>query len=267
MRTSSGRPRVAPVNARSARTAARWVGDILITLGVVIGLLLVYQLWWTNGQAARAASAGRETLVASWSAGAGVVAPSTARSPSAGGDARPSPRPPDSDQAVPQPVAVPRVGRPFALMYIPRLRDMVWGLPVVEGVGLDELAKGIGHYPGTAMPGEVGNFATAGHRATHGEPLRDIDRMRKGDRVIVETQNGWYVYELDDDRIVMPTETWVIDPVPGEPDVAPTEALITLTTCNPRWASYERWVWWGHLVEQRARVEGPPAEIAASKAG
>jgi sortase A len=255
------------VRSRGARTAARWIGDILITLGVVVGLLLVYQLWWTNGQAARAADSGREELVASWSGDTGATLPSSAPSSSAGELPSATPSPSASVPADPQPVAVPRVGKPFALMYIPRLRDSVWGIPVVEGVGLDELAKGVGHYPGTAMPGEIGNFATAAHRATHGEPFRDIDRIKKGDRVIVETRNGWYVYELDTDQIVKPTDTWVIDPVPGEPDAEPTEALITLTTCNPRWASYERWVWWGYLVEQRSRADGPPAELADVKGG
>jgi sortase A len=255
------------VNARRGRTAARWIGDILITLGVVVGLLLVYQLWWTNGQAARAAESGREELAAAWNTNAGVVQRSATASPSIGGDASAPPSPSASAETDPQPVAVPRVGKPFALMYIPRLRDKVWGLPVVEGVGLDELAMGVGHYPGTAMPGEIGNFATAAHRATHGEPFRDIDRIKKGDRVIVETRNGWYVYELDTDQIVKPTDTWVIDPVPGEPDAEPTEALITLTTCNPRWASYERWIWWGYLVEQRTRADGPPAELADVKGG
>jgi len=64
----------------------------------------------------------------------------------------------DADEAV----AAPKVGRPFALMYIPRLRDSVWDMPVVEGVGLDELAKGIGQDPGTAMPGQIGGGAVVG---------------------------------------------------------------------------------------------------------
>lgn len=240
--------------------AARWVGDILLTLGVVVGLLLVYQLWWTNVQAAQAAESAREELTAAWVAPAVVATPSPSPSALPSPSSTPSPSASPDAQA-PEPVAVPAVGKPFALMYIPRLRGSVWGIPVVEGVGLDELAKGVGHYPGTAMPGEIGNFATAAHRATHGEPFKDIDRIKAGDTVIVETKNGWYVYELDEDQIVAPKDVWVIDPVPGEPEATPTEALITLTTCNPRWASTERWIWWGHLVEQRARADGPPAEL------
>lgn len=243
------------MTARGARTTARWVGDILITLGVVVALLLVYQLWWTNVQAAGAAESTRADLAASW-------APAVVASPQPSASAAPESATASAEAAVPQPVTAPAVGKPFALMYIPRLRDSVWGSPVVEGVGLDELAKGVGHYPGTAMPGQIGNFATAAHRATHGELFKDFDRLKKGDRVIVETKYGWYVYELDVDKIIAPTDTWVIEPVPGQPDTEPSEALITLTTCNPRWASTERWAWWGYLVEERTRDQGPPAELA-----
>ena len=236
------------------------MADILLTLGVIVALLLAYQLWWTNGQSARAAEAGRSELIAEWSSTpstAPSVAPTPAPSPSS------APAIVADSSATPVPTISVKTGKPFALMYIPRLKDSVWGIPVLEGVSLDELAKGIGHYPGTAMPGEIGNFATAGHRATHGEPFKDFDRLKKGDRVIVETKFGWYVYELDTDRIVAPSDTWVIDPVPGQPDATPTEPIITLTTCNPRWASTERWAWWGYLVETRTRDQGPPPEIAA----
>jgi len=106
------------------------------------------------------------------------------------------------------------------------------------------------------MPGEIGNFATAGHRATHGEPLRDIDQIQKGDLVIVETESDWFTYELDTTKIVTPSDVWVIDPVPGKPDAQPTEALITLTTCNPRWASTTRWIWWGTLTETLPKSSG-----------
>jgi sortase A len=81
----------------------------------------------------------------------------------------------------------------------------------------------------------------------------------------VETRTTWFVYELREDRIVRPDETWAIDPVPGKPDAKPTERLITLTTCNPRWASTERWVWWGELLEVRAKDAGTsPVEIDGS---
>jgi sortase A len=246
-----------------SRTAARWAGDILLTLAAVVILLAVYQLWWTNVEASRAADSARTELVASWgtegTAGSDAGTPTPSPSPSPGATSGSGSS--GSTSAVPAAVTAPPLGEPFALMYIPRLRDSVWATPVLEGVGLDELAAGIGHYPGTAMPGQIGNFAVAGHRATHGEPLKDIDRIRAGDRVIVETKTGWYVYELVQQSIVTPKDTWVIEPVPGQPGATPTQALITVTTCNPRWASTERWIWWGTLVEQRTRADGPPADI------
>jgi sortase A len=212
-------------------------GEILITVGVILLLFVGHQLWWTNVSAARAAEQVATQVQQTW-------ATATPRKSSSG----PRPATPAAEQ--------PAVGEPFGLMYIPRLKDKVWGLPLVQGVGPDQLSQGIGHYVGTAMPGEIGNFATAGHRATHGEPLRDIDQIQKGDLVIVETQSDWYTYELDSTKIVNPSDVWVIDPVPGEPQATPTEALLTLTTCNPRWASTTRWIWWGHLTETLPKSSG-----------
>ncbi len=150
----------------------------------------------------------------------------------------------------------PEVGTPFGLVYIPRLRDKVWGLPLVQGVGPDELAQGIGHYVGTAMPGEIGNFATAGHRATHGEPLRDIDQLEKGDQVIVETSTDWFTYELDESKIVSPSDVWVIDPVPGKPDATPSGSADHVDELQSALGVHERYIWWGQLVDTTAKVVG-----------
>ena len=228
---------------QASRPSRAWaavgvVGELLITVGVLLLLLVVYQLWWTNVEAARATDQAATALQEQWS------------------------RPPTVTPEGEPEYEEPEFGDAFALMYIPRLKDKVWGMPVVRGVGEAELARGIGHYTETAMPGEVGNFAVAAHRATNGEPFRDIDRLTVGDEVYVETRTAWYVYRLERDQIVVPTDVWVIDPVPGQPGVEPTERLITLTTCNPRWASYERWIWWGELEETIDKEDGePPAAI------
>ena len=123
--------------ARSWR-AVGVLGEILITFGVLLLLFVAYQLWWTNVTATRAADSAASQLRDSWA----QPAPGDGRSP--------------DDQ-----YQEPDLGQAFALMYIPRLSDKVWGTPVVEGVQAADLAQGIGHYPGTAMPGEVGNFAVA----------------------------------------------------------------------------------------------------------
>ena len=83
----------------------------------------------------------------------------------------------------------------------------------------------------------------------------------QGDVVVVESRTTWYTYEVDDGYIVPPTQVEVVAPVPNQPDAEPTEALITLTTCNPRWASYERLIFHGRLVEERPKSDGPPAAL------
>lgn len=224
------------------------LGEVLITLGVLLLLFVAYQLLWTNVTAQRAADQATAQLQESW---ARPPAPSDGS-----GD-------PEDDDA---PEARPELGDAFALMFIPRLSDKVWGTPVLESVALYDLARGIGHYPQSQLPGEEGNFAVAAHRATNGEPFRDIDRLKDGDSVFVETREAWYEYTLRRDQIVSPTDTWVIDAVPGDPGATPTERLITLTTCNPRWGSTTRWIWWGDLTARYDKADGEiPAQVEAGR--
>lgn len=144
----------------------------------------------------------------------------------------------------------PTAGKPFVLLRIPRF-GADWVKPVVEGVDADDLARGIGHYPQTQLPGQPGNFAIAGHRVTHGSPFRKLLELDKGDQVLVETQDAVYTYELDGsprDLTVKASETWVLDPVPGKRQ-APARSIITLTTCQDLFHSPDRSVAFGHLVK------------------
>jgi sortase A len=230
-------------------TAVGVFGEVLITLGVVILLFVAYQLMWTNVTAQRAADQVASDLQDSWSRPSGPTGEATT---------------PEADKDTPQ--ARPEIGDAFALMYIPRLSDKVWGTPVLESVELPDLARGIGHYPDSQLPGEKGNFAVAAHRATNGEPFRDIDRLQVGDQVYVETQDAWYEYTLRRDQIVTPQDTWVIDPVPGDPGATPTDRLLTLTTCNPRWGSTTRWIWWGDLTASYDKgADEIPAAVEAGR--
>lgn len=147
----------------------------------------------------------------------------------------------------------PAAGRPVAELTIPRLSDS-W--VVVQGVSLDDLALGPGHYPGTALPGQVGNFAVAGHRATHDQPFAFLDQVRVGDRLIVTTATRVYVYRVFHSMLVQPTQVNVLDPVPGEPGVVPTQRRITLTTCNPRWGHTTRLIVYGVLASTTVRPAG-----------
>jgi sortase A len=228
---------------RSLRAAvAKGVGEILVTLGLVILLFCVYQLFYTNLESNRAQAKIKNSLERGW---------------------QPAEQAPDA-KPVRENFAGVGTGQAFALMHIPRL-GLSWEKPILEGVSLDELSQGLGHYPKSAMPGKIGNFAVAGHRATHGEPFRDLNKLRQGDVVIVETENNWYRYVIDSNQIVDPTDVEVVLPVPNHPGVKPTEKLITLTTCNPRWASTERLIYWGHLDSVMSKAAGTPAELRSQR--
>jgi sortase A len=218
-----------------ARGAVHGLGELLITAGLVVLLFCVYQLLWTNVQADRAQQRVGSTLREQWREQPRVEAPA---------------RLTRSD-----------FGKGLAFLHVPRL-GRKYVVPVVEGVTLPDLSRGIGHYPSTALPGAVGNFAVAGHRATNGEPLAALDRMKAGDAVVVETRDTWFTYVVDRTRIVAPTAVWVLDPVPGKPKATPTEPLITLTTCDPRWGSTHRLIVFGHLTGEQDAAQGTPAVLA-----
>jgi sortase A len=122
---------------------------------------------------------------------------------------------------------------------------------------------GIGHYPGTAMPGGVGNAAFAAHRTTWGAPFGPIADLRLGDSIYIETPEGWYLYKFRSLEYVLPTGVGVIEPVPQLPGVAPTERYITLTSCNPLYSAAERIVAYGVYETWYPRDQGAPEEIAA----
>ena len=140
-------------------------------------------------------------------------------------------------------------GDAIALLRIPAFGDD-YEIPILNGTDLTILSKGVGHYSSTAAPGQIGNFAIAGHRVTHGQPFAKMLTLKKGDEVIVETREAIYTYVIDDSPrrlTVKDGETWVLDPVPGEPDAKPTEALITLTTCQDLFRSADRSIGFGRL--------------------
>lgn len=155
-----------------------------------------------------------------------------------------------------QPRHVPK-GSASALVRIPAFGKK-YVVPVLEGTTDSVLARGFGHFGGTADPGDVGNYALAAHRVTHGQPLRRMPELRPGDRVIVETVAATYTYRLDTDpnALIVPfTGVWVLDPVPRNPTkggVQPSrgagQRLITLTTCSELFHTDNRMIAFGHLV-------------------
>jgi sortase A len=247
--TSRGRHRRA---GDIGRTVVRGIGQTLVTLGLVVLLFVVYEVWVTDLLTAQRQGELSDELQGGWD------------DPTVG-----------DPGGTPAPIDV-ALGEPFAVLHIPRLGED-WSRVVVEGTGGEQLAQGPGHYVGTAMPGEQGNVALAGHRVGRGSPFLDLDRMRPGDPIVVETADWWFVYrvlgdvatgDLDADpsgipgmQIVRPSEVDVIAPTPdGAADAAATGSYLTLTTCHPKYSARQRLI--VHAV-----LEGGPVSRAQSPDG
>lgn len=236
--THPSAPPEPPLRRNRGRSILGVFGELLITVGALILLFVAWQLWWTDVVARRSFDDTRAELAQQWQADAGVT----------------------GDRSLPAERAEPGIA--FALMYVPALGDAAWRVPILQGTSVDLLQRGLGHHAGSALPGEVGNVAIAGHRTTYGAPFGDIDRLQRGDQVIIETQNGWYVYELDRSEVIDANEGWVLDPVPGRPpDTTPSDELITIYACHPKFSAAQRFVWFGHLVDKYPRSVGTPAAI------
>lgn len=208
------------------------VGELLITAGVVLGAYVVYELWVSNFAAKQTWSSSTNELQSEFDLQYKKYL-----------EANPNMAPEKVDLT-----EEPKPGKSFALLYVPKLWGNSNAVPILEGTTDRELARGLGHYPETALPATEGNFAIAGHRATHGEPFAQFPLLAKGDEVTVETLAGKYTYTLVGDIKVLPEDVWVIDPRPAISVVEslPADAkLITLTTCDPRWSSEKRWIWFG----------------------
>lgn len=225
------------------------VGELAITAAVVMILFLGWQLWLNDlvvgGQQDKAAT----QLAKSW---VGTEAPS-------------HPHPSVLNYGDPVVPAVQKNATNFAVMYVPRFgADYV--RTIAEGVGTtDVLDKGIiGHYPGTQMPGGIGNFAVAAHRTTHGAPFHQIATLRVGDKIYIQTADGYYTYDFRGLEYVRPTGIGVVDPVPQEPGASPTDRIMTMTSCNPMFSSSERIVGYAVFDSWQPTSAGPPAEIAAT---
>ncbi|MBT2479413.1 class E sortase [Streptomyces sp. ISL-94] len=258
---------------RAGLAGVLWAcAEVITTVGVVVALLVVHQVWWTNRQAAAAAREQVQALESEWGGsspsssveGVPSADPSDASGVPAGegrGGGSPSSSSSSSSSSAPslpsapaaRPPAAAAQERAYAVLRIPRLGLVV---PVAQGVDKRSvLDKGYaGQYPGTARPGERGNFALAGHRNTHGEPFRYINRLREGDRLIVDVKGRRYTYVVG--KVLDETterDTGVIAPVPRsvvKPDHGYSEpgAYITLTTCTPEYTSKYRLVVWGTLA-------------------
>lgn len=227
----------------SVRLVARTFSELCITVGALIILFVVYFLFWTGVKAADAAEGEIGTLRSQWASQPVASAPAP------------------SSTAAPTPAPAPyRDGKPFATMHIPRLGSG-WEWPVLENTEVTTLQKGLGHYSGTARPGDTGNFAVAGHRRTYGDPFKDFPKLRRGDAVVVNDGTTWFTYRIVKTPYrTVPTDTAVVDPVPRGSGFEGAGRYLTLTTCEPEWGSSHRLIVWAHLDATRPVSDGrPPA--------
>jgi sortase A len=231
------------------------MAQICITLGLVLLLFSVYEVWFTGLMNGRTQDRLKNALEKEWE-GAGDDPVVAAQRPA---------RPGAKVRSIP-------LGDGFALIYIPAFgTDYVY--TIVEGTDPAELDRGPGHYPDSALPGQVGNFAIAGHRVGKGSPFLNLDKLRTGAPIVVRTKSYWYTYRVLGDKrtddpkipgplgipgmqIVAPTDVGVIGPVPGQAGAEPTRRLLTLTTCHPKFSARQRLV-------VHAQLEGSPRPTSA----
>lgn len=129
-------------------------------------------------------------------------------------------------------IADPPPGTPVGLMSIPRIG--MSGDAIVEGTDEHDLQQGPGHYQGTPLPGQAGNVAIAGHRTTYAHPFYNLNELGIGDLIYIQTNQGFFGYQVVNASVVAPTDTQVLGTT--------TVPQLTLTTCNPRYSASTRLV-------------------------
>ena len=136
-----------------------------------------------------------------------------------------------------------RTGDPIGRIDIPRIGKRT---VVVQGTDTAPLRKGPGHFPKTSFPGEGGTVGVAGHRTTYGAPFRAVDKLKRGDDVVMDMPYGRFTYEVERTQIVAPTATHVVRRVSGR-------ERIVLTACHPLYSAAKRIVVFGRLVRAEGR--------------
>ena len=254
--------------------AMRWLGWTLLVSGVVVLLYVVYLLWFTGLETRRAQNELADSFpgmavavadeadptrpartilpshgAASEDADDDGAASGEADDGAASGEADDGAASGEADHEAAGDGGEESVdpGEAYAALWFERdgeriVREDV--LYVVEGVTIEQLRAGPGHYPTTDPPGSAGNFAVAGHRTTYGSPFWSLNELRDGDTIhVVDREGTEWVYDYREKRVVVPGATWVVGEDPLETD-APT---ITLTTCHPRGSAARRLVVFGEL--------------------
>ncbi len=247
-------------------------GKLLITTGLLMFGFVAYQLWGTGIETTRIQHKIGNQFErqlpddVNGTVSETTVAPSVVTEPAT---EQPSQTEPDTvsvdvsetaDNAAsaeaPGPVQqdIPPIvrGEAFARMEIPRIDKVVY---IVPGVEVNDLKKGPGHYPDTPLPGQLGNAAIAGHRTTWDAPFANIDQLEPGDEIIITMANGdTFVYDVSFTEIVAPEDSFVIA------TTDPTVAMLTLTTCHPKYTTKQRMAVHAILDADKSAAAGFPTE-------
>jgi LPXTG-site transpeptidase (sortase) family protein len=221
------------------REVVRGLGELCITLGMILLLFAAYEVWGKTAAVNAHQNDLNSQLAQEWGGPSPTVGPTPSASP--------------STNALPPPD-----GKAIARLYIPRIGKQ-W--IVVQGVTPGDIRFAPGHYPTSAMPGKIGNFSVAGHRTP--AIFWDLDQIQNNDEIIVETKDTWYVYRVSQTHIVSPNAVQVVAPVPNEPGKKATQAMLTLTTCNPKFDNYQRLIVHAVLdpAQTRPHDQGRPAAL------
>ncbi len=228
----------------SRRTlCARLAAATLVGAGAVMGAAGSWQVWSTDLAAEQAQEAASGVLDQQWR------------------------------DAIPTPAGHVATGTPLARITIPRFGND-WTRVLLEGVDQDTLAKGPGHYPGAGQLGQAGNYAIAGHRVGQGAPFDGAGELTPCDPITVDTETETYTYRVlpygglptpcrlpavhaTGQEIVTPDDVSVIS---DRPDPLQTNAaLLTITTCHPRFSARQR------LIVHAVLVASAPAHHAATR--
>lgn len=146
----------------------------------------------------------------------------------------------------------PTAGEPTWILEIPKLHLRT---AILAGTTPDDLRRGVGWYPTTNLPGEVGNMAIAGHHTTDGKPFARLQHLKLGDEIIVETSLARYTYEVrvtPNDLTVHSRDSWILQPFPGH-DAPPQQAWLTLTTDQDLIPTDDRSVAFAVLTQEEQR--------------
>ena len=226
------------------RRFAAALGRALITLGVLTLLFAAFQLWGTGIYTAQQQDRLRQQFTTELRKSSPRTPPTTVPSRTTTTTTTPpSPPLPPSGDAVAQ-IRIPKIG----------VDDIV-----VNGVDIEDLRKGPGHYPATPLPGQLGNSAIAGHRTTYGAPFGNLDQLSTGDPILFRTVQGSFTYRVYNQIVVDPSDVSVLTTDPNR------AATITLTTCNPKYSASQRLVVQASLESPNPPLPPPRGLPAAGK--